>query len=277
MLVNKKALYAVMLAALLPLVSYLIVNRYSESAVSMPRHYFPDTIIETKKHGKIYSDTVWHKLADFKLINQLGDSVSWEKIKGKIVIADFFFTHCPTICPPMTRNMKRLQESIHNGQRVGDRTNERIHFLSFSIDPERDSVERLKYWADRFQIDPEQWWLLGGDKKTIYDFAINEIKLPTIDGEGVDTSFIHSERFVLIDTNRMVRGYYNGLDSVSLAHLTRDIILLTMEKDKSKKGFLSGKLPVIAVVMLATIIAVVLFIFMFQKRDKHAATSLEEK
>ncbi len=266
-----------MLAALLPLVSYFIVKRYSETAVNMPRHYYEDTVVETIKKGKKYADTIWHTVADFSLVNQLGDSISWENLKGKIVVADFFFTHCPTICPLMTRNMKRLQESIHNGQRVGDRTNKKIHFLSFSVDPERDSVERLKYWADRYQINPDQWWLLTGDKKTIYDFAIEELKLGTVDGKGIDTSFIHSDKFVLIDSNRHVRGYYSGLDSVSLAGLSNDIVLLTMEKDPKKKSFLAGKLQLLAVVVLIAIIAVGLFLFIFQKKRKDASTGMAKK
>src|SRR6266496_5955499 len=142
---NTKALYAVMLAILLPLLCYFIVKRYSESAITMPRHYLPDSVIVKTKRGKQIVDTAWHQLADFSLTNQLGKKVSWNDMKGKIVIADFFFTHCPTICPGLTRNMKRLQESITNAQRVGDKTNSSVHFLSFSIDPERDSVERLKY------------------------------------------------------------------------------------------------------------------------------------
>lgn len=274
---NKTALYAIMLAALLPLISYFIVKRYSDTAVVMPRHYYADDIVIDTNKGKQSFDTIWHKVADFSLVNQLGDTVSWEGLKGKIVVADFFFTRCPTICPAMTVNMRRLQESIHNGQRVGDRTNRRIHFLSFSIDPERDSVPRLKYWADRFQINPEQWWLLSGDKKTIYDLAINEIKLGVVDGEGVDTSFIHSDRFVLIDSNRHVRGFYNGLDSASLAKLSGDIVLLTMEKDPGKKSFLAGKLQLIAIVVLIAILGVGLFLFIFKKKKPDVATSLAKE
>ena len=266
-----------MLAALLPLFSYFIVKRFSDKAVNMPRHYFADDLIADTTHGKLRFDTVWHKVADFNLVNQLGDTVSWSDMKGKIVVADFFFTRCPSICPGMTKNMQRLQQSIHNGQRVGDRTNKNIHFLSFSIDPERDSVPRLKAWADRFQIDPERWWLLSGDKKVIYDLALNEIKLGTVDGKGVDTSFIHSDRFVLIDSSRHVRGFYNGLDSASLADLSNDIVLLTMEKDPSKKGFLAGKLQLLAVVVLIAIIAVGLFLFIFQKRRTNVATSMAAK
>ena len=168
--------------------------------------------------------------------------------------------------------MKRLAESIHNGKRVGDKTNKLVHFLSFSIDPERDSVERLKNWADRFQINPEQWWLLTGDKKTIYDLAINEMKMPGEDGQGVDTNFIHTDHFVLIDSNRHVRGYYHGLDSASLARLSNDLVLLTMEKDPKEKSFFAGKLQLIAVVFLMAIFGVGLLLYFTAKKiNKHAA------
>lgn len=276
MSVNKKAVYAIMLAALLPLVSYFIVKRYSETAVVMPKHYYEDSVTTYVKGGKQRSDTTWHKLNDFSLINQLGDTISWEDMKGKIVVADFFFTHCPNICGVMTRNMRRLQQSVHNGQRVGDRSNKKVHFLSFSIDPERDTVARLKFWADRFQIDPDKWWLLTGDKNMIYKLGREELKLGMEDGNGVDTSFFHSDRFVLIDTNRHVRGFYDGLDSASLAKLSNDLVLLTMEKDPTKKGFLAGKLQVLAVVVLVAMIAVGLFLFIFQKKRTNADTRLEK-
>jgi protein SCO1/2 len=160
-----------------------------------------------------------------------------------------------------------LQESTTNAQRVGDKTNQSIHFLSFSIDPERDSVERLKYWADRFQINPDQWWLLTGNKKNIYDLIINEMKIPVEDGEGVDTNFMHTDHFVLIDSNRYVRGFYHGLDSVSLAKLSEDMVLLTLEKDPKEKSFLSGKLQLIAIVFLITIAAVGLLLFFIRKKE----------
>jgi len=256
-----------MMALLLPLICYYIVKKYSESAVTMPQHYFADSVIVNTKNGKQYTDTVWHSLADFSLTNQLGKTVSWKDMSGKIVVADFFFTHCPTICPLLTKNMKRLQESITNSQRVGDKTNQSIHFLSFSIDPERDSVERLKYWADRFQINPDQWWLLSGNKKTIYDLIIHEMKVPVEDGEGVDTSFVHTDHFVLIDSNRYVRGFYHGLDSVSLAKLSKDIVLLTLEKSPKEKSFLSGKLELIAIVFLITIAGLGLLLFFIRKKS----------
>ena len=255
------------MAAIIPLLCYFIIKGFSDSATAMPRHYLPDSIVKETRHGKAYTDTVWHTLPDFSLVNQLGDSISWADMKGKVVVADFFFTRCPTICPRMTLNMKRLQESITNAQRVGDKTPDFLHFLSFSIDPQRDSVPQLKKWADRFQVNPEQWWLLTGNKQMIYNMGIHEMRVPLEDGEGVDTSFFHTDKFVLIDTNRHVRGYYSGLDSASLARLSRDIIMLTMEKDPKRKSFLAGKLEIMAVAFIAAIVGVGLLVY-FIKRKK---------
>jgi protein SCO1/2 len=173
--------------------------------------------------------------------------------------------------------MRKLQDGITNSNRVGDKIPDFLHLISFSIDPERDSVERLKKWADRFQVNPDQWWLLTGDKKAIYDMAINEMKIWIGDGKGVDTSFIHTDLVVLIDSSRQVRGFYHGLNDSSMTRLSEDIILLTLEKDPKEKGFLAGKLQLLAVVFLIAMGAVGIFLFMFRKKDKHAGTLVEKK
>lgn len=263
---NSKALYAILLALLLPLVAYFIVKSESDKAVVMPPHFFPDSVVTRTKNGKQVADTVWHRLGDFSLLNQEGKTITWDSLRGKIVIADFFFTHCPTICPPLTKNMKRLEESINNGERVGDKTNQQVHFISISIDPERDSVPRLKYWADRFQINPEKWWLLSGNRETVNRMVTDEMRIPYIDGKGDDTAFVHTDHFVLIDSNRYVRGFYHGLDSASLAQLSKDLVLLTLEKDPHEKSFLAGKLQLIAVVFLVAIFAVGLLLFVIRKK-----------
>jgi protein SCO1/2 len=264
--VNKKALLGVVIALLLPLVSYFMLKHFSDKAVVVPPHYLADSVITRTVDGKSISDTVWHQLPDFALVNQLGDTVSWNDIGNRIVVADFFYTHCPTICPALTKNMAKLQQSIKSSEKVGDREPDFIQFLSFSIDPERDSVARLKYWADRFQVNPDNWWLLTGNKKSIYDLAINDMKIGLVDGEGVDSNFIHTDHFVLIDRNRNIRGYYHGLDTTSLARLSEDIIFLSLEKDRNKKSFFDGKLELIAVVMLITMAAVGIFLYIFRKK-----------
>ena len=276
---NTKALYGLMLALLVPIVCYFIIKQKSEANPLVPRHYIYDSVITVNKKGKNVEDTIWHRLPDFTLTNQQGKKVSLNDIVGvnvkdgvadtsnRIIVANFFFTHCPSICPTLTANMKHLQESITNAQRVGDKSPNFIQFLSFSVDPERDSVHRLKAWADRFQVDPGNWWLLTGDKKTIYDLALNDMKLGLVDGEGVDSLFIHTDRFVLIDRNRNIRGYYHGLDSISVSKLSGDIIYLSMEKDRNKKSFFAGKLQLIAIVFLITLMAIALFFYLFKKRD----------
>lgn len=266
---TKKAIYGLMLVVLLPLTGYFILKGATDNAVVAPRHYLPDSVITRTENGKQYNDTVWHTLPDFKLQNQLGKTVSWKDLEGKVVVADFFFTRCPTICPGMTRNMKLLQEGIRSNAKVGNRDPDFVHYLSFSIDPERDSVKDLKKWADRFQIDPQNWWLLTGDRKEIYDLSINHMKLLAQDGGTIDTNFIHTDYFVLIDRNRNVRGYYHGLDDSSLQRLSEDLIFLSLQKDPSRKSPLAGKLGLLAIVFaLAIILVTVLMIVLKRKRNE---------
>lgn len=233
---NKKAVLAIVLALVAPVLCYYVVKFVSDEAVVMPRRYFNDSIITRTVNGKTTTDTVWHKTENITLLNQLGDSVSLYDIQNRVIVADFFFTRCPSICPQMTSNMKKLQESFSHftqGRRVIDSSI--VRFLSFSIDPQRDSVPALKKYADKFNINHDNWWMLTGEKKKIYDFALNELKLGLQDGEGVDTSFIHSQKFVLLDKDYVVRGYYNGLDTASLSNLAKDIGLIMLEKDKNKR------------------------------------------
>lgn len=239
---NKKAAFALLIAIVLPMFCYYLVKWTSEEAIVMPRRYYSDSVITETKDGKTTTDTVWHKTANITLVNQLGDTVSLYDIENRVVVADFFFTRCPSICPTLTRNMARLQQSFshyNEGRRVIDSSI--VNFMSFSIDPERDSVPALKKYADKYGADHDNWWFLTGPKKMIYDFALNEVKLGLVDGEGVDTAFIHTQKVVLIDKDHVVRGYYDGLDTASLKNLARDVALLMLEKDKKQKRNLFRK------------------------------------
>ncbi|WP_018612919.1 SCO family protein [Segetibacter koreensis] len=233
---NRKAVAALCIALLIPVICYYVLKAASDEAVVMPRRFYVDSVITKTVDGKTTTDTVWHKTENITLVNQLGDTVSLHDIQNKVIVADFFFTRCPSICPLLTKNMAKLQQSFshyNEGRKVIDSSI--VRFLSFSIDPERDSVLALKKYADKFGVDHDNWWMLTGNKKTIYDFALNELKLGLVDGEGVDSSFIHTQKFVLLDKDYVVRGYYNGLDTTSLAALAKDIGLLMLEKDRKKK------------------------------------------
>lgn len=262
---NSKAVLALCIAILVPLVSYFILKAASENVVQMPRRYFPEYTTDTIIEGKRVTDTVWHQVANVRLINQMGDTVSLDTLRGKIVVADFFFTHCPTICPYLTRNMARLQNSIKLREVTDPVDTSFVHFLSFSVDPERDTVERLQRYATQFGVNDDLWWLLTGPKKTIYDFALKEVKLGLQDGGTVDSNFVHTSRFVLIDKKGVVRGYYNGLDTTSLAQLSRDIGLLQLEKDNSKPSPIFAKLKALWPVYIAVIVSLIVFVW-FTKR-----------
>jgi protein SCO1/2 len=223
---NKKALLALLLAALLPAVSYVMVKYYSQRAVQMPARYFYDSVSTIEKKGKETFDTVWHHAKDMQFTNQLGKNVLLSELKGRILVVDFFFTRCPTICPGMARAMKKLQSSFTKNDSI-------VQFISISVDPVHDSVIQLKKFADHYNVNPDSWWLLTGDKKDIYDFAIKELKANIAD-VNVDTAFVHTENFFLLDKERIVRGWYNGFDSVQQAKLARDIPLLMLEKDRKK-------------------------------------------
>lgn len=262
---SKKAVTALCIAILLPLISYFIVKGLSDDAVHMPRHYFPETIIDTVIDGKRVTDTIWRPLDNITLTNQLGEEVSLYDLRGKIVVANFFFTHCPTICPFLTRNMKSLQDALKVNVVTSPVDTSFVHFLSFSIDPERDSVEVLRKYAARYGVNDDVWWLLTGPKKTIYDYLYNEVKLPAQDGLGVDSNFIHTEKFVLIDKKGLVRGYYNGLDKQAIEQLARDIGLLQLEKDKSKPSKLLAQLKAIWPVYIAALAGLVIFLLITRK------------
>jgi len=222
------------MVTLLPFASYLFVSNLSKDAIKMPRRYFYDTVMVKMEKGKKVNDTVWHKVRPFKLKNQFGKEVGLEDWGGKIIIADFFFTSCPSICPKLTRNMKKLQTAFK-------KTDSLVRFVSFTVDPVRDSVQALKAYGDKFGIDHDTWFMLTGNRNELYDIALNEFKASIASNGNIDTGFIHTDRFFLLDRDRVVRGWYNGLDSANLDKLIKDVVLLNMERDKKKKRNLFRK------------------------------------
>ncbi|WP_431212596.1 SCO family protein [Puia sp. P3] len=170
---SKKALLAICIAVAIPLFFYMIARQYG---VAMPGRYFPDSVVTKMQDGKEVTDTVWHKVANLTLQNQLGQTVSLDQLKGKVVIIDFFFTHCASICPILTTNMRHLQDGLKLRDNMKGIDTTFVQFLSLTVDPAHDSVPVIKKYADKYGINPDVWWLLTGPKRTIYDFALNELK-----------------------------------------------------------------------------------------------------
>ena len=258
---NKNAILALALAIVMPFAGYYIVKYYSKDAVHMPQHYFaPDSVIVSEKNGKTVTDTIWHKVKNISFTNQLGKKVSLEDARGKILVIDFFFTRCPTICPGLALSMKKLQQSFAKNDSI-------VQFISISVDPVHDSVPQLRRFADRFNANHDTWWFVTGDKKEIYDFAFNELKASLAD-KDVDTAFLHTENFFLLDTNRIVRGWYNGFDNEKQAKLVRDIPLLMLEKDRKAPSVFREFIPILPVIFIAIGIVIVVIVILNNRRNK---------
>jgi protein SCO1 len=162
-----------------------------------------------------------HTVTDFSLQNQYGQRVSRKDWKGKIVVADFFFTNCPVICPKMTENLKKVKAAFPEEQA--------LLFNSFSVDPVRDSVAQLKRFAERFGIG-ENWHLLTGEKAVIYHLARHSFSVAPTEGDGGESDFIHSDKLVLLDAQQRIRGYYSGTTDTDMQRLINDIKKLHNEK-----------------------------------------------
>ncbi len=260
-IMNKKAILALLLATLLPLTGYLLVKHYSKEAVVMPRKYYiPDSVVVTEYNGKSVTDTVWHKVKNINFTNQLGQNVSLDDLRGKIIVLDFFFTRCPSICPGLARSMKRLQNSFAKNDSI-------VQFISVSIDPEHDGVPQLRQFADHYNINHDTWWLVTGNKKEIYDFALHEIRANVAD-INVDTVFPHTEHFFLLDSNRIIRGFYNGFDTAAQTKLVRDIPLLMLEKDKKAPTVFRQFIPILPIIFIAIAIVIVVTTILNSKKNK---------
>ena len=165
----------------------------------------------------------YHKIANFSLTNQNGNRISQRDYQGKIYVADFFFTTCPSICPIMTNNMAYIQSKIMDDPQV--------KLLSFSVTPEIDSVPQLKKYALEKGVNDKKWNLLTGDKKEIYTLARKSYFVVKEDGDGGPHDMIHTENFVLVDPEKRIRGYYDGTDKAAMENLLADLKTLKEEYD----------------------------------------------
>jgi len=257
---NTKGIFTFLIVLLVPLAGYFIVKFYSKDAVHMPKRYFYDDVAAREKGGKTITDTVWHSVKNISFTNQLGQKVSLDDAKGKVIVVNFFFTRCPSICPGLTRNMKRVQESFLKNPEI-------VQFISISVDPEHDSVHNLRKFADRFNVNHDSWWFVTGDKKEIYDFAFNEIKASVAD-VNVDTAFVHTENFFLLDSNRVVRGWYNGFDTAKLAQLAMDIPTLMLERDRKSPSILRRFIPILPIIFIGIAFVILVTSILNKRRLK---------
>jgi len=197
-------------------IMYLFYNALKPKA-SLP--IYQPTMVDTQ----LVDSTVQHvkkylQIADFKLLNQNGQTITEEDYKDKIYIADFFFTTCPSICPIMTEHMVEIQKAIIDDPKV--------LLLSHSVTPEIDSVPVLKQYALKKGVVDSKWNLVTGDKKQIYELARKSYLVAKDDGDGGPFDMIHTENFVLVDSKKRIRGFYDGTDPKDIEKLLEDLKIL---------------------------------------------------
>ncbi len=183
--------------------------------------YQPDMVNAELVDSTMQYVRKYHKIADFDLVNQNGDTITEEYYKDKIYIADFFFTTCLTICPVMTDHMVQIQEKIKN--------DDEVLLLSHTVFPVADSVPVLKKYALEKGVIDEKWNLVTGDKKEIYDLARKSYLATKTTGDGGKYDMIHTENFVLVDKKRQIRGFYDGTDPEAIDSLMHDLKVLKAE------------------------------------------------
>ena len=179
--------------------------------------YQPASVNSELVDSTIVHKINYHKISDFTLTNQNGETVTQKKYDNKIYVADFFFTTCQSICPIMTKNMKDIQDKLIKDSEV--------LLLSHTVFPEIDSVEVLKKYAVENNVIDSKWDLVTGDKKEIYDLA-RKSYLAAKDNSFGEYDMIHTENFVLIDKKKQIRGFYDGTSKQEIVRLFEDIKIL---------------------------------------------------
>ena len=181
--------------------------------------FTPEWILKSDKQY-----TQIHTIAPFEFINQNAEKITNKDFEGKIYIADFFFTTCPSICPILSKNMGSLQETY--------KEDENILLLSHSVMPWVDSVEKIKEYALKQKAIDGKWHLVTGDRDQIYKIARDSYFADEDFKKTKDESeFIHTENFVLVDKKARIRGVYNGTLALDIQRLKRHIEILKKEKN----------------------------------------------
>jgi len=216
----KKIIVLVLILAVPGFLYYLLTskgkNRYK------PLQYFGPKVVAKTSHivkGKLIPDTIYHSIGNFNLIDQDGKTINSGTFDNKIFIVDFFYTNCPTVCNLMSRNIDSLLSEFGK--------NKMVYFVSITVDPKRDTPGLLKKYKESFSGSPK-WEFLTGDTSSIYNLARNGFLVNAL--QTAPDNFIYSEKFILIDQQKHIRGYYTGASTTEAARLSDEIKVLIAEE-----------------------------------------------
>lgn len=174
-----------------------------------------DVIYETVD-GKEVADTIFHTVDPFMYLNQDSVMINSEDLEGKIWISSFFFTSCPSICPPMTAQMTRLNSDLSDLQ-------DEIFFISFSIDPERDTPSKLRDYREKYSITSNNWYHFTGNEEATHRLGIESFLVHAGKDDTEPGGYAHGDIFTLVDKEGRVRGVYHGTSVDEVTVLEKDV------------------------------------------------------
>ncbi len=200
-------------------------NRYKPLPI-----YGPKQVAKTfhKVRGKVIFDTIYHQIPDFKLYDQDNKLITQKNFEGKVVLVNFFFTNCPVLCKEINQNIAKLAENYQK--------NGMLRFASITVDPAKDNTSVLKKYAASLKADEDQWKFLTGDTTTIYSLSKNGFLVTAVNGNNHPEDFVYSEKLILIDQDRRIRGYYNGTSVNEMTKLNDEIKVLIAEELRKIKS-----------------------------------------
>jgi protein SCO1 len=212
------------LLLLVPVLAFLFLFGFGTNHFALPT-YYPDRVDSAQVGGKWQRDTVFHRVGDFRLQDQTGQTVSQRNLDGGLYVASFFFATCPQVCPRLNTQLQRVQEKF--------RKEERVKLVSYTVDPEHDSVTVLAAYAQQYGALPGKWSFLTGPKDSINRLAVEEYKVTTPGPSMLagTMGLLHSQRLVLVDRDKHIRGMYDGLDPKEIDRLMTEIRILLYTYD----------------------------------------------
>ena len=187
-------------------------------------YYGPKETLVVQRDGKPVVDTIYAEIPPFQLIDRYGRPFTEKEVEGKIIVADFFFTRCTTICPKMGVQMQQLQLKLN------DEAYKDVVFLSHTVDPEHDTPTVLDNYANKLEADSSRWKFLTGPAQDIYRLGNTGYLLSAMEDSASAEQFLHDSRFVLVDKQRHIRGYYEGTTSTGMNELAADLKMLLKEE-----------------------------------------------
>lgn len=210
-----------------PVFLIFFLHKFGKNHFKLPT-YIAEDVKETVVDGKTVYDTTFHRVPPFQFTSSDGEMITDEKTEGKIYVADFFFTTCPGICPLMSTQLKRVQEAF-----IDDTD---FLILSHTVDPENDSLPVLKAYAKKYKAIKGRWYFLRGTNDQIYDMAQKGYFISALEDKnetGTDR-FVHSDKLILVDKDKHIRGFYNGTDEKEVDRLIVEIKILKTEYGDAK-------------------------------------------